>query len=139
MEDRDGPQGSTSQPGPSQQPPPQTGPSHQLSTPMTYRYVFEITRDPNKFHKVWYPITSVADLDPDFPHPLSRFSLYPDPDFSPSRIRNTDFIPVLRIRIRKDLHHFAGSGSAPKPMDPDPDADPTLFHTKLRKDVLQMN
>jgi len=33
------------------------------------------------------------------------------------------------------------SGSAPKPMDPDsdPDADPTLFHTKLRKDVLQMN
>jgi hypothetical protein len=49
--------------------------------------------------------------------------------------------PVLRIRIRKDPHHFAGSGSAPKPMDPDPDpdADPTLFHTKLRKDVLQMN
>jgi len=47
--------------------------------------------------------------------------------------------PVLRIRIRKDPHHFAGSGSgsAPKPMDPDP--DPTLFHTKLRKDVLQMN
>jgi len=38
-----------------------------------------------------------------------------------------------------DPHHFAGSGSAPKPMDPDPDADPTLFHTKLRKDVLQMN
>ena len=55
------------------------------------------------------------------------------------------FSPVLRIRIWKDPHHFAGSGSAPKPMDPDPDpdadpdADPTLFHTKLRKDVLQMN
>jgi hypothetical protein len=42
---------------------------------------------------------------------------------------------VLRIRIRKDPHHFAGSRSAPKPMDP----DPTLFHTKLRKDVLQIN
>jgi len=39
--------------------------------------------------------------------------------------------------VRKDPHHFAGSGSAPKPMDPDP--DPTLFHTRLRKDVLQMN
>ena len=46
---------------------------------------------------------------------------------------------VLRIRIRKDPHHFAGSGSAQKPMDPDLDPDPTLFHTKLRKDVLQMN
>jgi len=43
------------------------------------------------------------------------------------------------MRIRKDPHHFAGSGSAQKPMDPDPDADPNLFHTKLRKDVLQMN
>jgi len=69
------------------------------------------------------------------------------PDISYDFLHQLDLSSVLRIRIRirKDLHHFAGSGSAPKPMDPDPDpdpdpdADPTLFHTKLRKDVLQTN
>jgi len=34
---------------------------------------------------------------------------------------------VLRIRIRKDPHHFAGSGSATKPMDPDPDPGSDLW------------
>jgi len=69
------------------------------------------------------------------PDPANNSGSY----WSRVRIQDTAQEAVLRIPIRKDPHHFDGSGSAPKPMDPDPDADPTLFHTKLRKDVLQMN
>jgi len=50
---------------------------------------------------------------------------------------------VFRIRIRPDPKLFGLKDPDPDPKllisDPDPDLDPSLFHTKLRKDVLKMN
>ena len=52
---------------------------------------------------------------------------------------------VFRIRIRPDPKLFGLKDPDPDPkllisdQDPAPNQDPSLFHTKLRKDVLKMN
>ena len=108
-----------------------------LATPLSSRWTLPLTR-----HCTGMQLKKATTTIEKFSEAYisgSRYgkrSLKPVPNTPFNELKYKFFTCFNKISVADpDPHHFAGSGFAPKPMDPDPDPD----HTKLRKDVLQMN